>query len=152
MIKIRKYGALLAYRVHGTKNIHPVATFRNTFSLLIFCWPCISIYLFININQFNALNFIISLLQVSTCFEHYVLIVRRAKLYYTIGIINWYHHTYRCGDTRDCITKFCPPDNEHICSKHVEAWSKLIIKFSASSWLILIKKKKLFHLERPETV
>ena len=26
------------------------------------------------------------------------------------------------------------------CSKHVEAWNKLIIKFSASSWLILINK------------
>ena len=26
------------------------------------------------------------------------------------------------------------------CSKHVEAWNKLIIKFSASSWLILIHK------------
>ena len=28
-------------------------------------------------------------------------------------------------------------DDEHVCSKHVEAWNKLIIKFSASSWLIL---------------
>ena len=37
---------------------------------LIFCWACISIYLFININQLDALNFIISLLQASTCFEH----------------------------------------------------------------------------------
>ena len=27
-----------------------------------------------------------------------------------------------------------------MCSKHVEAWNKLIIKFSASSWLILINK------------
>ena len=27
----------------------------------------------------------------------------------------WYHHTYRCDDTRD---------DEHICSKHVEAWNK----------------------------
>jgi len=37
---------------------------------LIFCWPCISIYLFININQLDALNFIISLFQSSTCFKH----------------------------------------------------------------------------------
>ena len=44
----------------------------------------------------------------------------------------WYHHTYRCDDTRDCIIQFCPPDDEHLCSKHVEAWKKLIIKFSAS--------------------
>ena len=50
--------------------------------------------LFLNINQFDPLNFIISLFQASTCFEH-------------------------------------------MC---VEAWNKLIIKFSASSWLILINK------------
>ena len=49
----------------------------------------------------------------------------------------WYHHTYRCDDTRDCIVQFWPPDDEHVCSKHVEAWNKLIIKFSASSWSIL---------------
>ena len=67
---------------------------------LIFCWPCISIYLFLNINQLDALNFIISLFHASTCFEH-------------------------------------------MCSKHVEAWNKLIIKFSASSWLILRNKKLL---------
>ena len=29
--------------------------------------------------------------------------------------------TYRCDDTRDCIVQFCPPDDEHMCSKHVEA-------------------------------
>ena len=63
------------------------------------CWPCISIYLCLNINQLDALNFIISLFQASTYFER-------------------------------------------ICSKHVEAWNKLIIKFSASSWLILRNKKK----------
>jgi len=36
----------------------------------------------------------------------------------------WYHHTCRC--------------DEHMCSKHVEAWNKLIVKqtFFASSWLI----------------
>ena len=49
--------------------------------------------------------------------------------------------TYRCDDTRCCIIKFWPPDDEHMCSKHVEAWNKLIIKFSASSWLILRLKK-----------
>ena len=53
----------------------------------------------------------------------------------------WYHHTYRwqslaqvhgtatyrCDDTRDCIVQFWPPDDEHMCSKHVKAWNKLII-------------------------
>ena len=34
--------------------------------------------------------------------------------------------------------QFWPPDDEHMCSKHVEAWNKLIVKqkFCASSWLI----------------
>ena len=48
--------------------------------------------------------------------------------------------TYRCDDTRDCIIHFCPPDDEQMCSKHVEARNKLTIKFSASSWLMLINK------------
>jgi len=34
--------------------------------------------------------------------------------------------------------QFCPPDDEHMCSKHVEAGNKLIVKqkVCASSWLI----------------
>jgi len=37
----------------------------------------------------------------------------------------WYHHTYRW-----------PPDDEHMCSKLVEAWNKNLLwnKFCASSW------------------
>ena len=55
---------------------------------LIFCWPCISIYLFFNINQLDALNFIISLFQASTCFEHMCSSSGGQKLYYTVsGII-----------------------------------------------------------------
>ena len=38
----------------------------------------------------------------------------------------WYHpvhgtDTYRCDDTRDCTVQFWPPDDEHMCLKHVEA-------------------------------
>ena len=29
--------------------------------------------------------------------------------------------TYKCDDTRDCIAQFWSPDDEHLCSKHVEA-------------------------------
>ena len=62
-------------------------------------------------------------------FRAHVLIVRRAKLYYTVsGIITpiggrpvHQTATYRCDDTRDCIIEFCPPDDKHMCSKHVEA-------------------------------
>jgi len=43
-----------------------------------------------------------------------------------------------CNDTRDCVMQFWPADDEHMCSKHVEAWNKLNEKqkFCASSWLI----------------
>ena len=90
----------------------------------------------------------------------------------------WHHHTYRwpsrpqpvheratyrCDDTRCSVMQFWPPDDEHICWKHVEAWNKLIVKQNccASSWLITqinlvcshrtdparpIKKKKTFKL------
>ena len=78
-------------------------------------------------------------------FRAHVLVTRRPKFYYkTFGIITPIggrpvhgKATYRCDDTRGCIVQFWPPDDEHVCSKHVEAWNKLVIKFSASSWLIL---------------
>ena len=45
-------------------------------------------YLFININQLDALNFIIRLFQASTCFEHMCSSSGGRKLYYTVsGII-----------------------------------------------------------------
>jgi len=28
----------------------------------------------------------------------------------------------------ECVIKFWPPDDEHMCSKHVEAWKKIIVK------------------------
>ena len=80
------------------------------------------LYLFININQLDTLNFIIILF-------HPVL----SQSVHGTAIC-------RCDDTRDCIIQFCPPDDEDMCSKYVEASNKLIIKFSASSWLILINK------------
>jgi len=48
----------------------------------------LKLHIYLNINQLNALNFIISLFHASTCFEHHVLAVRRSELYYTVsGII-----------------------------------------------------------------
>jgi hypothetical protein len=46
--------------------------------------------------------------------------------------------TYRPDDTTGRVMQFWPPDDEHMCSKHVEAWNKLTVKqkFCASSWLI----------------
>ena len=83
--------------------------------------------LFLNINKLDELNFIINLFQASTSFEHMCSSSGGKQL-------------YRCDDTRDCIIQFWPPNDEHICSKHVEVWNKLIIKFSVSIWLILRNK------------
>ena len=87
-------------------------------------------FIYLNINQLDALNFIMSLL--NSClymFRAHVLIVRRSKLYYTAsGIITPIGGrpvhgmaTYRCDDIICCIVQFWPPDDEHLCSKHVEA-------------------------------
>jgi len=77
-----------------------------------------------------------------------VLIIRRSKLYYIAsGIITpigglLVHRlteaTYRCDDTRGSVMQFWPPDDEHMCSKHVDAGNKLIVKqkICALSWLI----------------
>ena len=103
-------------------------------------------FLFININQLDALNFITSLFQASTCSEHMCsssggqnyIIQSLVSSHYPIGGRPVHRTaTYRCDDTRGCVVQFWPPDDEHLCSKHVEALNKLIIKFGASSWLIL---------------
>jgi len=41
-------------------------------------------------------------------------------LYYTTsGIITL--KLFQCDDARGCIVQFWSPDDEHMCSKHVEA-------------------------------
>jgi len=92
-------------------------------------------------------------------FRAHVLIIRRSKLHYTAsGIVtpiggrlvhrlmdnkafDYRVHetaTYTREDTRGCVMQFLPPDDEHVCSKHVGARNELIVKqkFCASSWLI----------------
>ena len=85
--------------------------------------------LFIDINQLDALNFLITLFQASICFEHMRsssggqnCITRSLVSSHSVGGRSVHGTvTYRCDDTRDCIVQFWPPDNEHLCSKHVEA-------------------------------
>ena len=99
-------------------------------------------------NQLDAQNFCftISFISCLYMFRAHVLIIRRSKLHYTSsGIITaiggrLVHQTatYSCDDTRGCVMQFWRPDDEHMCSKHVEAWNKRTVKqkFCASSWLI----------------
>ena len=65
----------------------------------------------------------------STCAHHQEVKIALHSLWY---------HTYRRDDTRGCVIQYWPRDDEHMCSKHVEAWNKLIVKhtFFTSSWLI----------------
>jgi len=65
-------------------------------------------------------------------FRAHLLIIRRSTLYYTAsGIITPIggrlvnqKATYMCDDTRGRVMQFWLPDDEHMCSKHVEAWNK----------------------------
>jgi len=80
---------------------------------LTFCWPCISV-----INQLDAQNFCfaVSFISCLYMFRAHVFIIRRSKLPEAV-LCNF-----------DLL----------MCSKHVEAWNKLIEKQKccASSWLI----------------
>jgi len=99
------------------------------------------------INQYDAQFFFYNkFISCLYMFRAYVLIIRRSVLHYTAsGIITptggrLVHETaaYRCNDTRAGLMQFWPHDDEHMCSKHVEAWHKLIVKqiICASSWLV----------------
>jgi hypothetical protein len=81
-------------------------------------------------------------------FRAHVLIIRRSQLHYTASRIIT---PIGCDDTRGCVMQFWPPDDEHMCSKHAEAWNKLIVKqkFCASSWLNTeINFKRMFQSGR----
>ena len=87
-------------------------------------------YLFQYLTNFmHKICFTISFISCLYMFRAHVLIIRRSKLHYTAsGRLVHQTDTYRCNDTRGCVMQFWPPDDEHMCSKHVEAWNKLIVK------------------------
>jgi len=81
-------------------------------------------------NLMYKICFTISFISCLYMFRAHVLIIRRSKLYYTAsGII-----------TPIGVMQFWPPDDEHMCSKHVEAWNKLIVK-----QILCIKLVKYWH-------
>jgi len=90
---------------------------------------CLSQYL---TNLMHKICFTISFISCLYVFRAHVFIIRRSKLHYTAsGIITpiggrLVHETatYRCDDTRGSVIQFWPPDDEHMCSKHVEEWNK----------------------------
>ena len=123
----------------------------HSWQILTFCWPCISVYLSQYLTNlmhkilFHNKFYFTPLHVLSTCAHHQEVKIALHSL--------WYHHTYRwltraqverrematygCDDTRGCVMQFWPPDDEHMCSKHVEALNKTYCEtnFCASSWL-----------------
>ena len=81
-------------------------------NFLTFCWPCISVYLSQYLTNFkHKICFTISFISClymfrAPCAHHQEVKIALHSL--------WYHHTYRCDDTRYCVMQFWPPDDEHM--------------------------------------
>jgi len=113
------------YQVHWTALAYAVqwTLYDCKFYLTLWLEICGTLkltILFISVfNQLDAQNlfhnkfYFMPLHVSSTCAHHQVIKIALHSL--------WYHHTYRCDDTRGCI----PPDDEHMCSKHVETRNKI---------------------------
>ena len=68
------------------------------------------------INQLDAQNFCFTISFIS-CLYMFRAHVKEVK-------IALHSVWYRCDDTRGGVKQFWPPDDEHMCSKYVEAWNK----------------------------
>jgi len=99
---------------------------RQTLKFFFDVFLTVHLSIFISvINQLEAQNFCftVSFILCLYMFRAHVLIIRRSELHYTASGI-----TYRCDESRCCVMQFWPPDDEHMCSKHVEAWNKTYCK------------------------
>ena len=72
------------------------------------------------INQLDAQNLFYSIISCLYILRAHVLKIALHSL--------WYNHSCRCDDTGGCVMQFWPPDDEHMCLKHVEAWNKTYCK------------------------
>ena len=79
-------------------------------------------------------------------FRAHVLIIRKSRLHYTasgiitpIGglLVHRLREDYRCDDTRGCVMQFWPPDDEHMCSKHVGAWNNFDVLLTVHLSIII---------------
>jgi len=68
-------------------------------------------------NLMHKICFTISFISCLYMFQSHVLINRRSQPVHETA-------TYRCDDIRGFLMQFWPPDDEHMFSKHVEAWNK----------------------------
>ena len=123
----------------------PVSRVQHYILLHIFSFSdvllTVNLSIFISvIKQLDAQNFCFTIIffLASTCFEHMRSSSGGQNCITQLSQPVHETATYRCDDTRGCVMQFWPPDDEHMCSKLVEARNKLIVKqkFCASSWLI----------------
>ena len=114
--------SILIYPLLSTSTICHRTTGRTAstnFGVLLTVHLSIFISVF---NQLDAQNlfhnkfYFMPLHVSSTCAHHQEVKIALHKF--------WYHHTYSFNDTRGCVMQFWPPDDEYMCSKHVEAWNK----------------------------
>jgi len=81
-------------------------------------------------NLFHSHFYFMPLHVSSTCAHHQeVKIALHSFRYHHTGTSEWSKitkttHFFQCDDTGDCVMQFWPPDDEHMCSKHVDAWNK----------------------------
>ena len=76
-------------------------------------------------NLMHKICFTMSFISYLYMFRAHVLIIRRSGIITFIGGRLMHETaTYKCDDTRGCVIQFWPPDDEHMCSKHTEAWNK----------------------------
>jgi len=136
-----KNGAILEFRLFpDISQLHKNCTGSThaTFSVVFVS----------EVNQLDAQKFCftISLFHASTCFEHMCsssggqncIIQHLVSSHRPVSQPVNGKVTYRCDDSRGCVMQFWAPDDEHMFSKHVQVWNKVIIKqkFCTSSWFI----------------
>jgi len=86
--------------------------------VFVFFYVLLTVHLIIFISIINKLDeqnfcFTISVFHASTCFEH---------MCSSSGTQNCITQPLvKCDDTRGCVMQFLPPDDGHMCLKHVEA-------------------------------
>ena len=108
-------------RKHYFSKFKVTEKVRNNF------WSLLTVHLSIILvtDQLNApiLVFIMTLLYLSTCFEHNRAHHQEVKI---VSHSIWHHHTLQavvrctspaeCDDARCCVIQFWPPDDEHGCA------------------------------------
>jgi len=98
---------------------------NKIYRCLTFCWPCTSVYLSQELNNFiHKICFTISFISCLYMFRAYVLIMRNSKLRYTASGIITLKQVSGLKLLKHNSLSTCAPDG-HLYSKHVLATAEL---------------------------